>query len=239
MSLDTRSRPLSFSYQRAADDREGLRLVQARQDFERDPRAELTEIGSAFVIGLASLVFVAPVVFLISWGLATALGTHLASDTVWIVGLALWLALWTGTGVVRVMIGRRKMARAAQALDSDIENSLAQEENWRFLEAVGFQEAETLPILYVLRADDNAVVVLEEDMVRRHVTDRSRGRGHYAPADALLVRGAKSGLLLSEGYSGPSLPLNGLYALRTGPRPEHGSLLDLTWGEVMERFSRH
>lgn len=232
--VETRERPLSLSYRRPADRSEKNVLQQALDGLHHDPQSDLAEVGSGFGLGLISLLFIGPVALLAAWGLQFATGMTFGTDQTWLLAALLWLGAWGGMSALRVVARRGRTTALRRALSADLAEGDVQEESWRFVEAVGFQEAETMPLLYVLRADNGSVVAFEET----RLTGRERGAGEAfvsaAPSDAVLVRGARSGILISENYSGPALPLLDVHPLRLTreDRPAHGSVVERPWAGV-------
>lgn len=232
--VETRERPLSLSYRRPADRSERNVLQQVLDGLRHDPQSDLAEVGSGFGLGVVSLLFIGPVALLLAWALQFATGVSFGSDQTWLLAALLWLGGWGGMSAVRVAARRGRTTALRRALSADIAEGDVQEESWRFVEAVGFQEAETLPLLYLLRADNGSVVAFEET----RLTGRERGAGEAvvsaAPSDAVLVRGARSGILISENYSGPALPLLDVQPLKLArdDRPLHGQVVDRPWAGV-------
>ena len=126
------------------------------------------------------------------------------------------------------------MTTLRRALMTDIAQGEVQEESWRFVEAIGFQEAEKLPLLYLLHADNDATVAFDETSLIGRERAASEAVFSSAPSDAVLVRGPRSGMLISENYSGPSLPLLDIHPLRLpkDDRPAHGSPVDRPWMSI-------
>ena len=179
-------------------------------------------------------------VFILVLAAQSAFGVKLGSDAAWAMAAAGWVLLWTLRGFWQVASIRRRHSGAYDALDEDVENNEVTEESWRFIEAMGFQEAETLPILYALRADDGSVVMLDEDMLNPAIRREMRKNGSLAPADAVLVRAPRSQLLISENYSGPCVPMTALHRLTVprNKRPVHGSVLPIGWSEVVRELAK-
>ncbi|QCK86810.1 hypothetical protein E8L99_14130 [Phreatobacter aquaticus] len=232
--VETRDRPLSLSYRRPADRQETRVLEDARGELHHDTNGDLAEVASGLSYGFATLLVVGPLALLIAWLLQFATGMSFGSERVWFTAAGLWLTAWGGLGAIRVAARRTRVSMLRRALDDDIEAREVVEESWRFVEAIGFQEAEKMPLLYMVHADNGGVVAFEE----RHLLGRERSPGEsaisLAPSDAVLVRGPRSGLLISENYSGPPLPLLDVHTL-TRPRderPAHGSVIDRPWKGV-------
>lgn len=232
--VETRERPLSLSYRRPADRSERAVLEQAVDGLRHDPQSDLAEIGSGVGLGFISLMFIGPVALLVAWILQFATGVTFGSDQAWLAAALLWLAGWGGLSALRVVARRSRASALRRALAADIAEGDVQEESWRFVEAVGFQEAERMPLLYALHADNGAVVAFEE--TRLIGRERTAGEAFVssAPSDAVLVRGVRSGVLISENYSGPSLPLLDIHPLKLPreERPSHGTQIDRPWMAV-------
>lgn len=232
--VEARERPLSLSYRRPADNSERAVLEGALDELRLQPQADLAEVGSGIGLGLLSLIFIGPLVLLAAWGLQFVTGLSFGTDRTWTIAACLWLAAWGGAGMVRVVAKRARMTAAKRALAADIASDEVVEESWRFVEAIGYQEAEKLPLLYVLHADNGGAVAFEETKLIGR--ERMPGEAVFsaAPSDAVLVRGAKSGLLVSENYSGPPLPILEIHQLTLprDERPAHGTPLDRPWGAV-------
>lgn len=240
MTIETRARPLSFTYRREADPSELAIISRAREAHSRDMKGEIGEIGSHLVIGAASLILVGPLVFLLVLLTEWAFNMRLVSDTGGAIAAIGWVLLWTLRGFWQVASIRRRHTGAFVALDEDVEGNEVTEESWRFIEAIGFQEAETLPVLYAMRADDGSVVMLDEDSLNPAIRRDMRQNGSLAPADAVLVRAPRSHLLISENYSGPCVPLNTIHRLTVphNKRPAHGSVLPIGWSEVVRELAK-
>ncbi|WP_296571442.1 hypothetical protein [Phreatobacter sp.] len=229
--VETRERPLSLSYRRPADRSEKNVLRGVLDGLRHDPQSDLAEVGSGFGLGLISLLFIGPVALLAAWGLQFVTGMSFGTDQTWLLAALFWLGGWGGMSALRVVARRGRTTALRRALLADIAEGDVQEESWRFVEAIGFQEAETMPLVYLVLADNGSVVAFEET----RLTGRERGPGEgfvsVAPSDAVLVRGARSGVLISENYSGPALPLLDVHPLKLAreDRPAHGSLVDRPW----------
>jgi hypothetical protein len=232
--VETRERPLSLSYRRPADRSEKNVLREVLDGLRHDPQSDLAEVGSGFGLGLISLLFIGPVALLAAWALQFATGMTFGTDQTWLLAALLWLGGWGGMSALRVAARRGRTAALRRALVADLAEGDVQEESWRFVEAVGFQEAETMPLLYLLRADNGSVVAFEET----RLTGRERGAAEpvvsAAPSDAVLVRGVRSGILISENYSGPALPLLDVHPLKLAreDRPAHGGLVERPWAAI-------
>lgn len=229
------ARPLSLSYRRPADRSEKAALETAYQAVGHSPAADAAEMLTYGALGLVALLFAGPFLFILLWIVDAATGVRLGSGEAWMTAAALWLGGSLGFGAVRVSGRRRRDAALRRALADDIEGGDVVEESWRFVAAIGFQEAEKLPLLYVLRADDGRAVALEE---KRLIGDQAP-QGSSAPSDAVFVRGPKSRRLLSESYSGPSLSLNAILPLVDfgDARPDHGDVLDRPWPAIAAQLS--
>ena len=232
--VEARERPLSLSYRRPADTVERAVLESALAELRLQPQADLAEVGSGVGLGLVSLIFIGPLVLLVAWGLQFATGLSFGTDRTWALAALFWVAAWGGTGFVRVFAKRARMNAARRALAADIASEEVIEESWRFVEAIGYQEAERLPLLYVLHADNGGAVAFEETQLIGR--ERVPGEAVFsaAPSDAVLVRGAKSGLLVSENYSGPTLPILEIHqlALPREERPAHGTPIERPWTAI-------
>lgn len=232
--VEARERPLSLSYRRPADTVERAALERALDQLRLQPQADLAEVGSGVGLGLVSLIFIGPLVLLAAWGLQFLTGLSFGTDRTWLIAALLWIGAWGGTGLVRVFAKRARMNAARRALAADIASEEVIEESWRFVEAIGYQEAEQLPLLYILHADNGGAVAFEETKLIGR--ERVPGEAVFsaAPSDAVLVRGAKSGLLVSENYSGPTLPILEIHplALPRDERPAHGTPLKRPWGTI-------
>jgi hypothetical protein len=242
--VEARERPLSLSYRRPADTAERAALEGAFDELQLQPKADLAEVGSGVGLGVLSLIFIGPLVLLLAWGLEVATGLSFGTDRSWAVAALFWLFAWGGMGLIRVVSKRARMSAAKRALAADIASEEVIEESWRFVEAVGFQEAERLPLLYVLHADNGAAVAFEETKLLGRERAPNEAVFSAAPSDAVLVRGAKSGLLVSENYSGPPLPILEIHhlALPREERPAHGTPIDRPWGSIaawLSGRSRH
>lgn len=233
--VETRERPLSLSYRRPADRSERAVLERAMNDLHHDPQSDLAEIGSGLGLGFISLMFIGPVALLVAWLLQFATGMTFGTDRAWLMAALFWLVAWGGMSAWRVIARRSRASALRRALSADIVEGDVQEESWRFVEAVGFQEAEKMPLLYALHADNGAVVAFDE--TRLIGRERMPGEAFVssAPSDAVLVRGVRSGVLISENYSGPSLPLLDVHPLKLprDERPDHGSQVDRPWMAIM------
>lgn len=233
--VETRERPLSLSYRRPADRSERAVLERAMDGLHHDPQADLAEIGSGLGLGFISLLFIGPVALLLAWLLQFGTGVTFGTDQTWLMAALVWLAAWGGLSAWRVVARRSRASALRRALTADIAEGDVQEESWRFVEAVGFQEAERMPLLYALHADNGAVVAFEE--TRLIGRERTAGEAFVssAPSDAVLVRGVRSGVLISENYSGPSLPLLDVHPLKLPreERPDHGAQVDRPWMAIM------
>ncbi len=232
--VETRERPLSLSYRRPADRSERVVLEQALEGLHNDSQSDLAEVGSGLGLGAMTLLFIGPIALLVAWTLQFATGIVFGTDRTWLVAALFWMAGWGAMSAWRVAARRGRMTSLRRALMADIAEGEVQEESWRFVEAVGFQEAEKLPLLYLLHADNGATVAFEE--TRLIGRERAPGEAMFssAPSDAVLVRGPRSGLLVSENYSGPSLPLLDIHPLKLAreERPAHGSPVDRPWMAV-------
>jgi len=236
MVSKTADRPLSLSYRRPADRLERIALERTRDGLVHDPKADLNEVGAALLMGFISLLFIGPIAILLTWIIEALTTWGLGSFNAWQTGALLWLTAWACMGALRVAIRRARTTAAVRALDVDVASGEVTEESWRFVEAAAFQEAETLPLLYLARADDGRVVVFDERQLLGRERVASEPILAMAPADAVLVRGTVSGLLLSESYSGPSLPIGEIRPLVVAmdSRPVHGAVLDRPFpGAVM------
>lgn len=232
--VEARERPLSLSYRRPADTVERAVLESALDQLRLQPQADLAEVGSGVGLGLVSLIFIGPLVLLAAWGLQFMTGLSFGTDRTWLIAALLWITAWGGTGLVRVFAKRARMNAARRALAADIASEEVIEESWRFVEAIGYQEAERLPLLYILHADNGGAVAFDETKLIGR--ERVPGEAVFsaAPSDAVLVRGAKSGLLVSENYSGPTLPILEIHplGLPRDERPAHGAPLKRPWGAI-------
>ncbi|PTM61533.1 hypothetical protein [Phreatobacter oligotrophus] len=232
--VETRERPLSLSYRRPSDRSERRVLQEVLDGLHHDPQSDLAEVGSGFGLGLISLLFIGPVALLVAWLLQFATGVTFGSDQAWLAAAALWLAGWSGMSAVKVAARRGRASALRRAITADIAEGDVQEESWRFVEAIGFQEAEKMPLLYLVQADNGRIVAFEETRLTGRERQPGEGFSSAAPADAVLVRGIRSGVLISENYSGPTLPLVDVQplALPRDERPPHGSVVDRPWGAV-------
>ena len=232
--VETRERPLSLFYRRPADRSEQAVLEQAVEALHHDAQSDLVEVGSGVGLGAITLLFIGPVALLVAWLLQFATGVSFGTDRTWLVAALLWLGAWGGMSAWRVVARRGRMTTLRRALLADIAAGEVQEESWRFVEAVGFQEAEKLPLLYLLHADNDAVVAFEETRLVGRERAAHEAVFSSAPSDAVLVRGPRSGVLISENYSGPSLPLLDIHPLRLpkDDRPAHGSPVSRPWMAV-------
>lgn len=232
--VETRERPLSLSYRRPADRTELAVLQQALETLHHDPQSDLAEVGSGLGLGAVTLLFIGPVALIIAWTLQFATGLSFGTDRTWLIAAALWLGGWGAMSAWRVAARRGRMSSLRRALMADIAEGLVQEESWRFVEALGFQEAEKLPLLYLVHADNGATVAFEETQLIGRERAPQEAVFSSAPSDAVLVRGPRSGVLVSENYSGPPLPLLDIHPLRLAreERPLHGAVVDRPWMAV-------
>ncbi len=229
--VETRERPLSLSYRRPADRSERAVLEQALDGLRHDAQSDIAEVGSGLGLGAITLLFIGPVALLVAWTLQFATGIAFGTDRTWLFAALLWLGGWAAMSAWRVMTRRGRMSSLRRALMADIAEGEVQEESWRFVEAVGFQEAEKLPLLYLVHADNGATVAFEETKLVGRERSPNEAMFSSAPSDAVLVRGPRSGLLVSENYSGPSLPLLDIHPMKLAreDRPAHGTVLDRPW----------
>jgi hypothetical protein len=232
--VETRERPLSLSYRRPADRSELGVLERAVEGVRHDPQSDLAEVGSGVGLGAITLLFIGPVALLIAWALQFATGISFGTERTWLIAALLWLGAWGGMSAWRVAARRGRMTSLRRALLADIAAAEVEEESWRFVEAVGFQEAEKLPLLYMLRADNDQVVAFDETSLIGRERSPHEAVLSSAPSDAVLVRGPRSGVLVSENYSGPSLPLLDIHPLRLpkDERPAHGMPVNRPWVAV-------
>jgi hypothetical protein len=232
--VDTRDRPLSLSYRRPADRQELRVLDEARSGLTHDTQGDLAEVASGLSYGFATLLVVGPAALLIAWLLQALSGLSFGTERMWFTAAGLWLTAWGGLGALRVAARRTRVSMMRRALDEDISAHEVVEESWRFVEAVAFQEAEKMPLLYLVHADNGGVVAFEEEHLMGRARSPGEGLVSLAPSDAVLVRGPKSGLLISENYSGPPLPLLDInpLTLPRDERPAHGSVVDRPWKGV-------
>lgn len=231
--VEARERPLSLTYRRPADPSEREKLSHALDSFGDDPAADRREMAAAFGLGFIALVFIAPVGLLAGWIVGFWTGLQVGDGTAWLVAGFLWLAAWGLSGAVRVARRRSHAAAMRQALHKDLDDATVFEENWRLVEALAFQEAEKLPLLYLARADDGRILALDE---ARLAAAQSGAVGTLGPpADALLVRAPASRLIIDEGYSGPPLAIGFIHPLRLMPdqRPAHGAEVDRPWDTLV------
>lgn len=232
--VETRERPLSLSYRRPADRSERAVLEQALDGLHHDAQSDLAEVGSGLGLGVISLLFIGPVALIVAWALQFGTGVTFGTDRTWMMAALLWLAAWSGMSLWRVVARRSRASALRRALAADIAEGDIQEESWRFVEAVGYQEAERMPLLYILHADNGAVVAFEETRLLGRERTPTEPFFSTAPSDAVLVRGVRSGVLVSENYSGPSLPLLDIHPLRLPreERPDHGAPVERPWMAV-------
>lgn len=232
--VETRERPLSLSYRRPADRAERAVLEDAFSSISINPQADLAEVASGIGLGAITLLVIGPVALLVAWTLQFFSGLSFGTTHTWLAAAGLWLAGWGGVSALKVAARRNRLTALRRALAADLAAGEVQEESWRFVEAIGFQEAEKLPLLYMLHADNGATVAFEET----RLLGRERGPDEpfqsCAPSDAVLVRGPRSSLLVSENYSGPPLPLLDIHPLRLPreERPFHGMPVDRPWPSI-------
>lgn len=232
--VETRERPLSLSYRRPADGSERRVLEAALDGLAHNPQSDLAEVGSGLGLGAMTLLFIGPVALLIAWALQYATGLSFGTDRTWAVAAILWLAGWAGMSAWRVAARRGRMSSLRRALLADLAEGDVQEESWRFVEAIAFQEAEKLPLLYLVHADNGSTVAFEETALVGRERAPFEPLFSSAPSDAVLVRGVRSGILISENYSGPPLPLLDLQplSLPQDERPRHGTVVDRPWPAI-------
>lgn len=237
--VETRERPLSLSYRRPAGRSERAALEQALDGLRLDPQADLAEVGSGVGLGVITLLVVGPVALIVAWLLQLTTGLSFGTDRTWLLAGLLWLAGWGGMSLLRVAARRGRASALRRALVADIADGVVQEESWRFVEAIGFQEAEKMPLLYAVHADNGDVVVFEE--VQLIGRERLPGEAVFsaAPSDAVLARGPRSGVLVSENYSGPALPLLDVQPLKLAreDRPPHGAVIERPWEAIASWLS--
>ncbi|WP_439573709.1 hypothetical protein [Phreatobacter sp.] len=232
--VETRERPLSLSYRRPADRSERAVLEDALGSIAINPRSDLAEVFSGVALGGITLLVIGPVALLIAWTLQYLTGMSFGTSNMWLATAGCWLAGWGVLSGLKVAARRNRLASLRRALAADLASGEVQEESWRFVEAVGFQEAEKLPLIYMLHADNGATVAFEETRLLGRERGPNEAFQSCAPSDAVLVRGARSAVLISENYSGPALPLLDIHPLRLPreERPTHGTPVDRPWMAV-------
>lgn len=221
----TKTRPLSLAYRRPASESERAALEALREALEPDHAAERAEVLAGFGLGAVTLLVVGPVVLLAIWALEFLTNLPFATTTSLTAGAVLWLIGWGGTGARRVMSARASLRQLQRDLDDDLREGYVVEESWRFVEAIAWQEAEKLPLHYVLTADDGTRVAFEEERLMGRARQGGEPVASAAPSDAVIVRGLHSGHVLSESYSGPVLPILEVRGIGRRGKPQHGEVV--------------
>jgi hypothetical protein len=221
----TKTRPLSLAYRRPASESERASLQSHRDALEPNRQADRAEVLAGFGLGAVTLLVVGPLVLLAIWALEFATGLAFATPTSLTTAAVLWLLGWGLTGVRRVMSARATLRQQRRDLDDDLREGYVVEESWRFVEAIAWQEAEKLPLHYVLTADDGTRVAFEEERLMGRARQGGEPVASAAPSDAVIVRGLHSGGVLSESYSGPVLPILEVRGMGRRGKPEHGEVV--------------
>jgi hypothetical protein len=222
--VETRERPLSLSYRRPADRSEKNVLRQVLDGLRHDPQSDLAEVGSGFGLGLISLLFIGPVALLAAWALQFATGMTFGTDQTWLLAALLWLGGWGGMSALRVAARRGRTTALRRALvGRSSPRATCRRRAGASSRPSASRRRRPCP-----SSTCSAPTTARSSPSRRRAdrprARRRRARRLAAPSDAVLVRGSRSGILISENYSGPALPLLDVQPLKLAreDRPAHG-----------------
>ncbi len=135
--------------------------------------------------------------------------------------------------VFKVATRRGRASALRRAITADIAEGDVQEESWRFVEAIGFQEAEKMPLLYVVQADNGRIVAFEETRLTAASASLATASAR-PPGRCRAGAGYPLGRAHQRELFRPTLPLVDVQplALAREERPQHGSVVDRPWAAI-------